>query len=68
MEDDLPIDTIHIIEGLHDPKLENRIWGEIRIVNQMHEVLSIQSLAKKPKKSSPELGNITFTNANLEWV
>ena len=29
MEEDLPIGTIHVVKGLHDPDLKNRIQGEI---------------------------------------
>ena len=32
LEEDLPIRTIHMIEGPHDLELKNRIRGEIRIV------------------------------------
>ena len=41
---------------------------EIRIVKQMHEVLSVQLVAKKPKQSSLERGSITFTRVDLERV
>ena len=32
LDEDLPIETIHMIGGPHDPELENRIWGEFCIV------------------------------------
>ncbi|GFS40881.1 hypothetical protein Acr_00g0071010 [Actinidia rufa] len=52
-------------EGEH---LENRIRGEIRVLKQMYEVLSIHSLAKKPMKEMIEPGSITFTKADWERV
>ncbi|GFY96616.1 hypothetical protein Acr_11g0009220 [Actinidia rufa] len=36
-EEDLPLETIHMIRGPNHSELENRIRGEIRIVKQMHK-------------------------------
>ncbi|GFY90770.1 hypothetical protein Acr_07g0009670 [Actinidia rufa] len=68
MEDDFLADTIRMIGGPHNPELENRIRGKIRIVKQMHEVFSVQPVAKKLKHSSFELGSIIFTKADLKRV
>ncbi|GFZ15723.1 hypothetical protein Acr_25g0001320 [Actinidia rufa] len=67
-EEDQSFRTIHMIGGLRDPDLENRISGEIRVLKQMYEVLSIHSPAKKPRKETTESGSITFTKADLERV
>ncbi|GFS43551.1 hypothetical protein Acr_00g0085730 [Actinidia rufa] len=48
-DEDLPLGTIHMIRGTSDPDLENKIRSEIRMIRQMHEVLSIQSMPKKMK-------------------
>ena len=37
-EKDLPLGTIHMIGGLNHPDLENKIWGEIRMIKQMNKV------------------------------
>ena len=34
----------------------------------MHEVLSIQPMAKKPRQVMSELGSIMCSKADLEWV
>ena len=47
LEEDYGI--IHMIGGSNHPNLENRIRGEICMIRQMNEVLSIQSTAKKPR-------------------
>ena len=49
LEEDMPLETIHMIRSPNHSDLENRIWGEIQIVRQMYEVLSVQSMAKKPR-------------------
>lgn len=67
-EEDLPLRTIHIIGGLNHPDLENKIWGEIEMIKQMHEVLSVQSPAKKPRQAVSKPGSIKFTRVNLEKV
>ena len=38
------------------------------MIRQMNEVLSVQSMAKKPRKMISEAGSITFTKADLERV
>ena len=38
------------------------------MIRQMNEVLSIQSMAKKPRQMMSEPGNITFTTDDLEKV
>ncbi|GFZ03447.1 hypothetical protein Acr_16g0000710 [Actinidia rufa] len=67
-EEDLPLGTIHMIEGPNHPYLENRIRGEIRMIKQMHDVLSVQSPAKKSRLTVSESRSITFTRAYLERV
>ena len=67
-EEDLPLGTIHMVGGLNHPDLENRIQGEIQIIKQMHEVLLVQSPAKKSRQSASEPKSITFTRADLERV
>ncbi|GFY97528.1 hypothetical protein Acr_12g0000690 [Actinidia rufa] len=67
-EEDLPLGTIHIIGGPYHPDLDNRIRGEIRMVRQIHEVLSVHSLAKKPRVAAAESGSLTFTKVDLERV
>ena len=67
-EEDLPLGTIHMTEGPHHPNLKNRIQGEIRMIKQMYEVLSIHSSAKKPRTTVTKLGSIAFTKADLERV
>ena len=51
LEEDLPLEIIHIIEDPNHPNLENRIWGEICMIRQMNEVLSVQSTAKKLRQT-----------------
>ena len=41
LEEDLPLETIHIIGGLKHPDIEIRIRGEIHILRKMHKVLSV---------------------------
>ncbi|PSR88326.1 DEAD-box ATP-dependent RNA helicase [Actinidia chinensis var. chinensis] len=65
-EEDLPLGTIHMISGPHHSNLENRIQGEIGMVRQMHEVLSVHSSAKKPRVVAAKLGSLMFTNADLD--
>ena len=48
-EEDLPLGTIHMIRGPNYPDLENRILGEIRMIQKMNEVLSVQSTTKNPR-------------------
>ncbi|GFZ11224.1 hypothetical protein Acr_22g0006220 [Actinidia rufa] len=36
-DEDLPLGTIHMIEGSNDPSLENKVRSELRIIRQMHE-------------------------------
>ena len=67
-EEDLPYGTICMIGGPNHPDLENKIQGEIRMIKQMNEVLSVQSAAKKPRYVISELESITFTKADLERV
>ena len=67
-EEDQPLRTIHMISGPRDPDLKNRIKGEIWVLKQMYEVLSVYSLAKKPSKETTKSGSITFTKANLKRV
>ena len=67
-EDDLSLGTIHMIGGPHHSDLENRIRGEIRIIKQMHEILSVQSPAKKLRQATSEPGSITFIKTVLERV
>ncbi|GFZ16802.1 hypothetical protein Acr_26g0000720 [Actinidia rufa] len=66
MEEDknLLLGIIHMIKGPKHLDLENRIQEEIRMIRQMHKVLSVQLLAKKPRQ--PE--SITFTKADLKKV
>ncbi|GFS39667.1 hypothetical protein Acr_00g0064270 [Actinidia rufa] len=54
--------------GANHPNLKNRIQGEIRIVRQMYEVISVQPMAKKLKQTVSELENITFSKADLQRV
>ncbi|GFY91124.1 hypothetical protein Acr_07g0013200 [Actinidia rufa] len=69
MEDeDLPLGTIHMIGGPSEPSLKSRVRSEIRIIRQMHEVLSIQSLLKRPRTAKIEKECITFSKADLERV
>ena len=67
-EKDFPLGTINMIWGLNYPVLENRIREEIRLIRQMNEVLSVQSMAKKPRQTVFELGSITFFKVDLEKV
>ena len=46
---DISLGTIHMIGGPKCPDLENIIRGEIQMIWEMNEVLSIQSTAKKPR-------------------
>ena len=64
----LPLGTIHMIRGSNYPDIENKIRGEIRMIKQMYEVFSFQSLAKKLRKTATEPRSITFTKANLKRV
>ncbi|GFZ05322.1 hypothetical protein Acr_17g0008940 [Actinidia rufa] len=65
-EEDLPLGHIHMIGGPHYPNLKNRIRGEIRMFKQMHEVLSVQSPAKKSRVIAVEPMSLMFTKADLE--
>ncbi|XP_057493157.1 uncharacterized protein LOC130778645 [Actinidia eriantha] len=67
-DEDLPLGTIHMIGGPNDPGLESKIRSEIRMIKQMHEVLSVQSLSKKLKTAETERDCITFSRADLERV
>ncbi|GFZ07010.1 hypothetical protein Acr_18g0011800 [Actinidia rufa] len=67
-DEDLPLGTIHMIGGPNDPSLESRIRNEIRMIKQMHEVLSVQSLPKKIKTAETERKCVTFSRADLERV
>ncbi|GFS37062.1 hypothetical protein Acr_00g0049520 [Actinidia rufa] len=67
-DEDLPLGTIHMIGGPNDPSLESKIRNEIRIIKQMHEVLSVQSLPKKIKTAETEKECVTFSRADLEKV
>ena len=40
--EDLLLGTIHMIRGSNHPDLKNRILGEIRMIKQMYEVISVQ--------------------------
>ncbi|GFY97538.1 hypothetical protein Acr_12g0000790 [Actinidia rufa] len=67
-DEDLPLGTIHMIGGPSHPSLENKIRSEIRMIRQMHEVLSVQSMPKKMKAAEAERECITFSRADLERV
>ncbi|GFY88857.1 hypothetical protein Acr_06g0007970 [Actinidia rufa] len=67
-DEDLSLGTIHMIGGPNDPSLENKIRNEIRMIRQMHEVLSVQSLPKKMKAAETERECVTFSRADLERV
>ncbi|GFS35507.1 hypothetical protein Acr_00g0040260 [Actinidia rufa] len=67
-ENNQPLGTIHMIGELRDPDLKNRIKGEIWVLKQIYEVLSVHSPAKKLRKETIEPGSITFTKADLERV
>ncbi|GFZ04896.1 hypothetical protein Acr_17g0004680 [Actinidia rufa] len=67
-DEDLPLGTIHMIEGPNDPSLESKIWNEICMIKQMHEVLLVQSLPKKIKTAETERECVTFSRADLERV
>ncbi|XP_057478211.1 uncharacterized protein LOC130765726 [Actinidia eriantha] len=67
-DEDLPLGTIHMIGGPSHPNLENKIRGEIRMIRQMHEVLSVRSTPKRLKESEAEKDCITFSRADLERV
>ena len=67
-DEDLPLSTIHMIGGPNDPSLENRVWSEIRMIRQMHEVLSVQTSPKRPKRAKIKQDSITFSKINLERV
>ncbi|GFS32499.1 hypothetical protein Acr_00g0023020 [Actinidia rufa] len=67
-DEDLPLGTIHMTGGPNDPSLESKIQNEIRMIRQMHEVLSVQSLPKKIKTAETERECVTFSRADLERV
>ncbi|XP_057466148.1 uncharacterized protein LOC130755691 [Actinidia eriantha] len=67
-DEDLPLGTILMIGGPSHPNLENKIRGEIRIIRQMHEVLSVRSTPKRMKEAEAEKDCITFSRADLERV
>ncbi|GFZ15662.1 hypothetical protein Acr_25g0000710 [Actinidia rufa] len=67
-DEDLPMGTIHMIGGPNDPNLVSKIWNEIRMIRQMHEVLSVQSLPKKMKATETERECVTFSRADLKRV
>ncbi|XP_057488466.1 uncharacterized protein LOC130774448 [Actinidia eriantha] len=67
-DEDLPLGTIHMIGGPSYPNLENKIRGEIRMIRQMHEVLSVRSTPKRMKEAEAEKDCITFSRADLERV
>ncbi|GFS35001.1 hypothetical protein Acr_00g0037250 [Actinidia rufa] len=60
----LEIDGLELVEKFKTAKFTMYL-GEIRIVKQMNEVLSVHLVAKKPRQSSSEPGSITFTEANF---
>ncbi|GFS33863.1 hypothetical protein Acr_00g0030950 [Actinidia rufa] len=64
----LPLGTIHMIGGPNNPSLESKIRNEIRMIRQMHEVLSVQSLPKKMKAAETNRECVTFSRADLERV
>ncbi|XP_057512776.1 uncharacterized protein LOC130794833 [Actinidia eriantha] len=67
-DEDLPLGTIHMIRGPSHPNLKNKIRSEIRMIRQMHEVLSVRSMPKKMKAAEAEKECITFSRADLERV
>ncbi|GFZ00952.1 hypothetical protein Acr_14g0005870 [Actinidia rufa] len=67
-DEDLPLGTIHMIGGPNDPSLESKIRSEIRMIKQMHEVLSVQAPPKKIKTAETERDCVTFSRAELERV
>ena len=68
LEKDLSLGTIHMIMGPNHHDIENRIRGEIHITRQMHDVLSIQPVAKKPRQGLFEPRSITFDKVDLKLV
>ncbi|XP_057463825.1 uncharacterized protein LOC130753666 [Actinidia eriantha] len=69
MEDeDLPLGTIHMIRGPNDLSLGNRVRSVIRLIRQMHKVLSVQLLPKRLRTAEIEKECITFSKADLERV
>ncbi|GFS37725.1 hypothetical protein Acr_00g0053660 [Actinidia rufa] len=67
-DEDLPLGTIYMIGGPNDPNLESKIRSKIRMIKQMHEVLSVQPLTKKIKTAETEGDCVTFSRADLERV
>ncbi|GFZ00954.1 hypothetical protein Acr_14g0005890 [Actinidia rufa] len=67
-DEDFPLGTIHMIGGPNDPSLESKIRSEIRMIKQMHEVLSVQAPPKKIKTAETERDCVTFSRAELERV
>ena len=67
-DEDIPLGTIHMIGGPNHLDLENKIREKIRMIKQMHEVFSVQSLAKKLRQTVIEPGSITCTKVDLERV
>ncbi|GFZ02308.1 hypothetical protein Acr_15g0009160 [Actinidia rufa] len=67
-DEDLRLGTIHMIGGLSDPDLENKVQSEIRMIRQMHEVLLVQTLPKRTKLIEVKRECVTFSKADLERV
>ncbi|GFZ08576.1 hypothetical protein Acr_20g0003840 [Actinidia rufa] len=57
-----------LVRDEHLKNLENKIRNEIRMIKQMHEVLSVQSLPKKMKAAKAERECVTFSRTDLERV
>ncbi|GFS30822.1 hypothetical protein Acr_00g0014350 [Actinidia rufa] len=68
LEEDLPLGTIHMIMGPNHHDIENRIRGEIHITKQIHDVLSIQPVEKKPRQGLFKPRSITFNKVDLKLV
>ncbi|XP_057459235.1 uncharacterized protein LOC130749892 [Actinidia eriantha] len=67
-DEDLLLGTIHMIGGPSHSSLKNKIQSEIRMIRQMHEVLSVRSMPKKMKAAEAEKECITFSQEDLERV
>ena len=67
-EEDLSMGTIHMIGGPNHADLENTIQEEIRMIKQMSEVLSVQSMTKKSRQKVSKSGSITLTKVDFEKV
>ena len=66
-EEDFSLGIIHMIGGLNHHSLKNRIRGEICMIRQINEVLSVQSTTKKLRQTMSKLGGVTFTKADLDY-